>query len=790
MLENTPMLETHLESDVNQSHVRDFYYIIFRHRKAALRFFVTIMAAATLFALFAAEIYRSEATLLIRLGRENVVLDPTATTGQTISVGGAQNRTNEINSELKIIQSRELAEKVVEALGVDVIQNGFAPVSASEDPSFLGTLWSSVKQQTTSTIAAIRQYLPLLQPAADPNANQQLRNKTIDLVAGNLLAETIKDSNVIALAYDAKTPELAHAVLDRLIDFYLQKHIAVYRSSDSYQFFADQTQGLRDDLMQTSEKLKNLKNETGISSLEEQRAILLERLGAIRTEQNATESARVAIKAEVAALKIKLSSLPPSIVTLETQGAPSSAGEELRKQIFLLQLKKQELLSVYTPEAIPVQELQRQIKEAETLLPKANTPTVARGINQAHQNLSLDIVRQESQLKSLESKSKKLKEQLAQAEEELKQLNGNELQLAELNRDLTIQETNYRKYTESLEQARIDNALEMQKISNISLTQAATKPFEPISPKKGLILIAALFFATVGAFALAFFLEYIDHSFTKPEDIEERLGLQAVATIPKLPRHDQMLRALSESTGYIALPNNESDSPDSSEALSLRSNTHTPAGMFLPVDHDYEMLNKIFFQNSQDTSPVPQTVAITSCHAGEGVSSVALYLATMLHQRFSSRVLLVDAKFNNPSLHEKLSAKLSPGLADILVNKLTYSGVFQQTAKSNLDFLSAGELKNGFLSWPERRTFAKLLQALKQKYDFIIVDTPALWNGSETTNLEALTDGVILVIEAESVRWEVAQRAKNRLQKINANILGVVLNKRCYHIPEWIYCRL
>ena len=103
MLENTPMLETHLESDVNQSHVRDFYYIIFRHRKAALRFFVTIMAAATLFALFAAEIYRSEATLLIRLGRENVVLDPTATTGQTISVGGAQNRTNEINSELKII---------------------------------------------------------------------------------------------------------------------------------------------------------------------------------------------------------------------------------------------------------------------------------------------------------------------------------------------------------------------------------------------------------------------------------------------------------------------------------------------------------------------------------------------------------------------------------------------------------------------------------------------------------------------------------------------------------------
>jgi uncharacterized protein involved in exopolysaccharide biosynthesis len=98
-----------------QRSLRDFYYVLFRHKWKIVLFFLAVMATVTAGTYSAPEIYRAEAKLLVRIGRENVSLDPTATTGQTISIG--QSRESEINSELEILKSRELAEKVVDTIG-------------------------------------------------------------------------------------------------------------------------------------------------------------------------------------------------------------------------------------------------------------------------------------------------------------------------------------------------------------------------------------------------------------------------------------------------------------------------------------------------------------------------------------------------------------------------------------------------------------------------------------------------------------------------------------------------
>ena len=98
-----------------QRSMRDFYAILFRHKWKVIVFFLAVMVTVTLGTFLTAEIYRSEAKLLVRFGRESVGLDPTATTGQTISIG--QSRESEINSELEILKSRELAERVVDKIG-------------------------------------------------------------------------------------------------------------------------------------------------------------------------------------------------------------------------------------------------------------------------------------------------------------------------------------------------------------------------------------------------------------------------------------------------------------------------------------------------------------------------------------------------------------------------------------------------------------------------------------------------------------------------------------------------
>src|SRR4030067_3522912 len=86
--------------------LRDVYYILFRHKLKVILFFIAVIVTVTLGTFLASEIYRSDAKLLVRLGRESVSLDPTATTGPVISVG--QQRENEIKSELEILNSKEL----------------------------------------------------------------------------------------------------------------------------------------------------------------------------------------------------------------------------------------------------------------------------------------------------------------------------------------------------------------------------------------------------------------------------------------------------------------------------------------------------------------------------------------------------------------------------------------------------------------------------------------------------------------------------------------------------------
>src|SRR3989304_8232729 len=91
---------------------RDLYYVLFRHKWKVVLFFLAVMVTVTVGTLLTPKSYQSEAKIMVRLGRESVSLDPTATTGSVISVG--QSRENEVKSGLGILKSKDLVEKVVD----------------------------------------------------------------------------------------------------------------------------------------------------------------------------------------------------------------------------------------------------------------------------------------------------------------------------------------------------------------------------------------------------------------------------------------------------------------------------------------------------------------------------------------------------------------------------------------------------------------------------------------------------------------------------------------------------
>src|SRR5207249_3151700 len=112
--------------------LRDLAPVVSRHRRKMGLFFLAVMAAVTVYVLYCPRIYRSQAKLFVRLGRENSTLDPTATVGQAPVVAVPQSRENELNTVIEIINSRVLLEKVVDSMGTQAILYGREPLPAGE----------------------------------------------------------------------------------------------------------------------------------------------------------------------------------------------------------------------------------------------------------------------------------------------------------------------------------------------------------------------------------------------------------------------------------------------------------------------------------------------------------------------------------------------------------------------------------------------------------------------------------------------------------------------------------
>ena len=183
--------------------------------------------------------------------------------------------------------------------------------------------------------------------------------------------------------------------------------------------------------------------------------------------------------------------------------------------------------------------------------------------------------------------------------------------------------------------------------------------------------------------------------------------------------------------------------------------------------------------------------SITSCHKGAGVSTVAAYLAGSLARHSDGRVLLVDVNFQDPFVHQIFDISLSPGLADLSGGAYSQTSVIQSSPVNKLDVLCAGKAsmasdKRIF----ESKGFADLLKYWKHEYSFVLIDTPAVWEENYVVTLGNMVDGVIMVFEAEEDRWEVAQRAKDRLAMGGATLVGGILNKRLFYVPKWLYQRL
>lgn len=169
-----------------------------------------------------------------------------------------------------------------------------------------------------------------------------------------------------------------------------------------------------------------------------------------------------------------------------------------------------------------------------------------------------------------------------------------------------------------------------------------------------------------------------------------------------------------------------------------------------------------------------RVIVVTSSEAGEGKSTTAGNLAISFSQA-QKKTIMIDCDLRKPSLHKKFRISNMVGLSDLLKGK---ESLREAVHKYNdyLDILTSGKVPPNPSEMLGSRSMENLIERLKNEYDIIIIDSAPLQAVTDAQILSRKADGTILVVRAEKTKRDSVMQAKELLQKVDANILGVVLN--------------
>lgn len=169
-----------------------------------------------------------------------------------------------------------------------------------------------------------------------------------------------------------------------------------------------------------------------------------------------------------------------------------------------------------------------------------------------------------------------------------------------------------------------------------------------------------------------------------------------------------------------------------------------------------------------------KVIVITSSEPGEGKSTTAGNLALCMAQG-DKKVILVDCDLRRPSIHKKFKVSNLAGLSDVIIGKSDLSKVMHRYNK-NLVLLTSGKIPPNPSEMLSSKSMENLLEKLRENFDYVILDTPPVQAVTDSQILSTKADGTILVVRAERTKKESVNNAINLLKKVNANIIGTVLN--------------
>jgi uncharacterized protein involved in exopolysaccharide biosynthesis/Mrp family chromosome partitioning ATPase len=718
----------------------DIYFILFRHKWKIILLSLAGLAAAGAYWWYCPPPFQSEAKLFVRyvLDSRSVSTDPKNaqmtspdTMGQSI-----------INSEMEILTSFDLAEQAAKDIGPGKIL------------------------------------------AKDGGGNDPV--KAAEVIRKNLVVDAPKQDSVIHLAYRSADPAVVQPVLSEIISDYLDKHLQVHESSMSDDYLAQETAQLRSQIDETEDELRTTKASAGIISIPDAEKSYTDQIAWIRQQLFEAQADLAAQLGETRAQPQQTNAATGTIIV----GVPDGREDEYQRvcaRLDFLQNRENQYYTQYgyTDENRLVQETQLEI--AQTAMLKrtleerypgligtyVSSPTPNQTIAGAPENSGMEPAI--SLPASLKAKIPVLKQELAELQSQAVKVSDAESTIADLQRRKEMLEDNYQNFAASLEQARIDETLGPGRVSNISTVEAPTPPYKDLSKQiKAMSLMIGG--GIIAGVLWAFFIEfYLDTSVRRSKEIESRLKLPLLISIPDISRNGHRRLIQTAERRQLQFQNGESDTENGAGILSWE--TSSCLNPFYDALRD-RLMN--YFE-VKDTVFQPKLVTVTGTEKGCGVSAIAAGVATSLAEA-GERVLLVDMKLEHGVAQQFFLGRQCCGLDEALSLETRDRALVQE----NLYVVTATSPDERFQRILPR-LFVSLLPRIKASdYSYVIFDMPPVSQTSITSRLAGFMDMVLLVIQSEKTGRDAALQAVELLA-LSRTKVGVVLNKTRKYIPDRLH---
>jgi capsular exopolysaccharide synthesis family protein len=204
----------------------------------------------------------------------------------------------------------------------------------------------------------------------------------------------------------------------------------------------------------------------------------------------------------------------------------------------------------------------------------------------------------------------------------------------------------------------------------------------------------------------------------------------------------------------------------------------------LAREESLRLVQEIFLLQTQEP---PRIVAFAGVDHGNGCSRICVRAAVTLASNVRGSVCLVDANFRSPSLPEMFGTTNHHGLTDALLREGPIRSFAKPLRADNLWLLSCGALAADSPSLLNSDRLKTRFAELRQEFDYVLIDAPPLTRYADAIALGQLTDGFVLILEANSTRRDATLKVAESLRSAQIRVLGAVLNKRTFPIPKLLY---